>query len=101
MKLAVRWIRSFTTRPLDCGIQFHADQSLTQITRFWGTELGVDPDAIRLQRKSNSNQLRGRTWRSKHGVLTVRVNDTIFRSRLQGWIDPLQEQWLDSASRGA
>jgi transcriptional regulator with XRE-family HTH domain len=101
MKLAVRWMRQFSTRPLDCGIQFHADQDLAQLTEFWGRELGVDPDGIRLQRKSNSNQLRGRNWRSEHGVLTVRVNDTMFRSRLQGWIDSIKEQWLDSPDSGA
>jgi len=101
MKLAVKWIREFSPRPLDCGIQFHADQDLAEIVQFWGSELGVDPERIRLQRKSNSNQLRGRTWRSKHGVLTVRVNDTTFRSRLQGWIDSIKDQWLDSASSGA
>jgi hypothetical protein len=101
MKLAVHWIREFSTRPLDCGIQFHADQDLTEITAFWGRELGVAPTRIRLQRKSNSNQLRGRKWRSEHGVITVRVNDTIFRARLQGWIDSIKEQWLDSADIGA
>jgi len=101
MKLAVRWIRGFSTRPLDCWIQFHADQDLTEIRGFWGRELGVDPDGIRLQRKSNSNQLRSRNWRSKHGVLTVRVNDTMFRSRLQGWIDSIKDQWLDSPGSGA
>ena len=101
MKLAVRWIRQFSTRALDCAIQFHTDQDLAELVSFWGGELGVDPGQIKLQRKSNSNQLRGRTWRSKHGVLNVRVNDTVFRSRLQGWIDSIKNQWLDSAGSGA
>jgi AcrR family transcriptional regulator len=101
MKLAVTWIQRFTTHSLDCGIQFHADQNLDELVRFWGEELDIDPGRIKLQRKSNSNQLRGRTWRSKHGVLTVRVNDTFFRSRLQGWIDLIKDQWLDSPGSGA
>jgi hypothetical protein len=54
-----------------------------------------------LQRKSNSGQLGGRHWRSKHGVLTVYAGDTALRARLQGWIDCLQEQWLDSPVTGA
>jgi hypothetical protein len=29
-------------------------------------------------------------------VLTVRSADTILRTRLQGWIDRIQEAWLDS-----
>ena len=32
----------------------------------------------------------GRTWRSRHGVLT-RLGDTLFRARLQAWMDCLQE----------
>lgn len=37
---------------------------------FWAAHVGVEPEAIRLQRKSNSNQLNGRSWRSVHGVRT-------------------------------
>jgi hypothetical protein len=47
-----------------------------------------------MQRKSNSNQLKGRTWRSVHGVLRVRVCDTQLRAKLEGWMDRLRESWL-------
>jgi hypothetical protein len=50
-------------------------------------------------RKSNSNQLAGRTWRSEHGVLTVTTHDTYFRARLQAWVDLLRRRWLDSPLR--
>jgi hypothetical protein len=46
-----------------------------------------------MQRKSNSNQLAGRTWRSEHGVLAVNVYDTRLRARLGGWMDCLREAW--------
>jgi hypothetical protein len=62
--------------------------------RFWGAQLGIRPEEVRMQRKSNSNQLTGRTWRSVHGVLTVRVCDTLLRARLEGWMDRLRESWL-------
>jgi transcriptional regulator with XRE-family HTH domain len=55
--------------------------------------LGVEPSTIKLQRKSNSGQLKGRTWRSKHGVLQVRMGDTSFRARLQAWIDHVRAEW--------
>jgi hypothetical protein len=48
---------------------------------------------IKLLRKSNSNQLRGRQWRSRHGVLTVRAFDTLVRARLQAWMDRLRAEW--------
>jgi hypothetical protein len=61
---------------------------------FWARLLGTVPDAIAVQRKSNSNGLAGRTWRSRHGVLTVRTSDTLFRARLQGWMDRIRETWV-------
>jgi hypothetical protein len=52
-----------------------------------------DPDAIRVQRKSNSGQLTGRTWRCGLGVLTVRTCDTRFRARIEAWMDLLRASW--------
>lgn len=59
-----------------------------------------DPASISLQRKSNSNQLRKRTWRSVYGVLTVRGNDTYLHARLQGWMECQRKEWLDSVAAG-
>jgi len=50
-------------------------------------------DRIRLQRKSNSNQLTGRIWRCEHGVLQVAAYDTLLRARLQAWMDCLRASW--------
>jgi hypothetical protein len=99
--VCARWIRCFARNPVTFSIQYHADQDLREITEFWGAQLGVPPQTIRLQRKSNSGQLGGRNWRSRHGVLTVTADDTLFRARLQGWIDCLREQWLHSPVTGA
>jgi hypothetical protein len=99
--VCTRWIRRFARNPVSFSIQYHADQDLQDITQFWGAQVGVPPEAIRLQRKSNSGQLAGRTWRSRYGVLTVYAGDTLLRARLQGWMDCLQEQWLDSPDHGA
>ena len=75
------------------AIQFHADQDLAALRAFWARALGIVASEIRMQRKSNSNQLTGRTWRSEHGVLAVKVNDTLLRARLDGWMDSLRESW--------
>jgi hypothetical protein len=93
IRLATNWMRRLTDRPLGFSIQFHADQDLEELRAFWGRGLEIRPDAIRFQRKSNSGQLGGRNWRSRHGVLSVHVNDTYFRTRLQAWIDRLREEW--------
>ncbi|HEV2819125.1 MAG TPA: hypothetical protein VGW11_01320 [Solirubrobacteraceae bacterium] len=49
MSLADRWMRRLTTRTLAYSIQYHADQELDELRRFWGAALGVDGDSIRLQ----------------------------------------------------
>jgi hypothetical protein len=98
---AARWIQHFSDRPLDCSLQFHADQDPRKLAVFWSERLSVDPSRVRLQPKSNSSKLATRKWRCQYGVLSVGVNDTALRARLQGWIDSIKEQWLDSASFGA
>jgi hypothetical protein len=100
VRLAGRWIRALALNPVTYCLQYHADEDFEQLQRFWSAELAVAPTDIRFQRKSNSGGLIGRNWRSEHGVLTVRVGDTLLRARLQGWMDCLQDQWLDSPAPG-
>jgi hypothetical protein len=92
--LCNRWLRRLTSATPAYRVQYHADQDFEEIQRFWGAQLGVDPERVDLQRKTNSGQLAGRTWRSVHGVLTIHVGDTLLRARLQAWIDRLRDSWL-------
>ena len=92
--LCDRWIRRLPSAPVDYRVQYHADQDLDELQRFWGEQLNIAPERVAMQRKSNSGQLAGRTWRSVHGVLAIRVGDTLLRARLQTWIDRLRESWL-------
>ena len=98
--VATSWLRALTSKRLNYSVQYHADQDLNKLRSYWGGLLDIDGASIRLLRKSNSGQLRGRTWRSKHGVLTVGVGDTLLRARLQAWMDRIRDDWaLDSATR--
>ena len=101
MLLADHWIRRFARNPVWYSVQYRADQDLILLRRFWSDVLDIEPEEIRLQRKSNSNQLTGRMWRSRHGVLTIRTSDTYFRARLQAWIDLTMDEWLDCVDDGA
>jgi hypothetical protein len=99
--MATGWPRALSRKQLRFAIQDHADQDLDELRAFWGAILGIDGSTIRMQRKSNSGQLAGRTWRSAHGVLAVSVGDTLLRARLQAWIDRIRADWkLDSPSTG-
>jgi hypothetical protein len=96
--LAAGWLRVLSKKSLWCSVQYHADRNLDQVRAFWGDVLGVDGSTIKLQRKSNSGQMKFRTWRCAHGVLTVAVGDTLLRARLQAWIDRIRNGWsLDCA----
>ena len=97
--MATGWLRRLSGKKPSYSLQYHADQDLEELRRFWGGVLDVDGSVIRLQRKSNSGQLNGRSWRSAHGVLTVTVGDTLLRARLQAWNDCVRGDWgLDSAT---
>ena len=93
LQVAVKWLRRLTDRSLTFWIQYHADQDVEELRAFWSHALDIDPEDVRFERKSNSGQLRTRTWRCRNGVLTARVSDTYLRSRLQAWIDRLRSEW--------
>jgi hypothetical protein len=67
VEMATGWLRRLPSRRLCYAVQYHADQDLKRLRAFWGSRLEIDGSHIRLQRKSNSGQLRGRMWRSEHG----------------------------------
>ena len=95
VRLANHWIRRLSRRKVSYELQHHADQDPEELRRFWSTELECAPEEISIQRKSNSNGLTGRKWRSEHGVLQVRTNDTLLRAELQAWIDHVRWSWED------
>jgi hypothetical protein len=99
--LATRWLRALSRNKLDFSVQYHADQNLRELSEFWASLLEIDPSDVRMQRKTNSGRLGGRTWRCKYGVMSVRTCDTILRARLQAWMDCVQEEWVDSPANGA
>ena len=99
--LGEHWIRRFARNPVRFSLQYHADQDPAELVRFWSRLLHVEPESIRMQRKSNSNQLSGRQWRSRHGVLAVCSSDTYLRARLQAWMDRITEEWLHLPEFGA
>jgi predicted DNA-binding transcriptional regulator AlpA len=100
IKLVVHWIRRLTARKVSFQLAYHADQDIDALRAFWASQLGVQPTSITVSRKSNSNQLTGRRWRSRYGVLAVTTSDTYLRAKLEAWMAHLREQWLHSISSG-
>ena len=86
--LATAWIRRLTTRPAArSGSNTTPDQDPEKLVRILEREAARAAESFRVLRKSNSNQLTGRVWRSRYGVLSVTVSDTYLRARCRhGWI---------------
>jgi len=93
VKLGHYWIGLFAKRKRQYEMQYHADHDIDELKSYWGNLLGMSPELIKATRKSNSNQLSHRNFRSQHGLLTIRVTDTYFRSRLEAWMDTVKSQW--------
>lgn len=93
VRLGAIWIRRLAANPVVYSFQHHADQDPDVLRVYWAGVVDVDPEEIKFQRKSNSGQMAGRTWRSRHGVLQVRTPDTYLRCRIQAWMDCLRSEW--------
>lgn len=93
IRVADAWVKRMTRRAVTYHVQYHADQDVAELRRFWAGVVGAVPEEIRLLRKSNSNRLAKRDWRSAHGVLTVCTNHTLFRAHLQAWMDCIRKEW--------
>lgn len=96
--LADRWLRRLARAGVDYGLRCRSEEDLARVRRFWGSTLRVPPDVIHLDPDVAEADP---TWRERHGVLAVHCRDTLLRARLDGWMDRLREQWLDSAGSGA
>jgi transcriptional regulator with XRE-family HTH domain len=94
MTLAVDWLRRMVgDERIHFSLLYHADQDLRQVCAFWENHLDLSPGRIRVLRKSNSNQLAKRTWRSRYGVLSTTAYDTMLRSELEAWMDCVKAEW--------
>jgi len=93
MILAHDFLKLEANNKLYYSVQCHIDNDENEIKQFWANKLGISADLIRVARKSNSNHLSKRQWRSVNGVCTVGSSDTKLRSKMQAWIEYLKEQW--------
>lgn len=93
VKVAHYWLKRLATNKLYYSLQYHVDHDEDELKIFWATLLSTTPEQIKVIRKSNSNHLSGRQWRSIYGVMTVKVADTYLRARIQAWMDALKQEW--------
>ncbi len=120
MRLVSRWIRRLTDRVPFLSVHYESDpnqgQSPSEIRRFWSETIGADVRSIRVSATVAGDTLGatrvlpyeadysalGMTTREpgeirphlRHGALTVTVEDTLLRARLQAWMHRMRESWL-------
>ncbi|MBV9818903.1 MAG: hypothetical protein JOZ07_11210 [Solirubrobacterales bacterium] len=98
MVVAASWMRRLGECEPTLRVAHHRDQDQGALRAFWAEQLALVPAAVRFEPKTNSSELRSRTWRCPYGVAAVDLHHTEFRSRLQAWMDRVKDDWrLDSA----
>jgi transposase-like protein len=94
VRLAARWIRRLADQAPIFAIEYPADQDLNARRRFWSEIVGTEARAIQVQRGSERSRPAGRSPGSPHGALTVTVDDSLLRARLDAWMHRTRESWL-------
>jgi hypothetical protein len=93
MRLAHRWIWRLTDRSPAMSVHCSADQSFSELRRFWSDTVGEQTAAIRARSAGDGHQLHRWSPPPVHGVLTVTVDDSELRARLQAWMYRTRESW--------
>lgn len=94
MRLVNRWLWRLTDKSPFLSIRYQPDQSLNDLRRFWSETIGAEAQTIRVDRESADELPREPNRRSHYGLLTVVVDDTLLRARLQAWMQRTRESWL-------
>jgi hypothetical protein len=96
MRLVNRWLWRLTDKSPSLAVHCHPDQGVGELRRFWSETVGVDSAAIRARHAAQGELARrSHHWGPPplHGVLTITVDDTLLRARLQAWMRRMRESW--------
>jgi hypothetical protein len=93
MRFVNNIIQKYSNNKISYRLQMHIDQDEVTLKNHWAKALDISYNDIIVARKSNSNQLTGRNWASRYGILTIRTSDTYFRSKIQALIDFINNSW--------
>lgn len=94
MRLVSCWLRRLTDKAPFLSLRYGRGQSLKELRRFWSEATGTAPRAIRAIGSSEGVPGEQAVPGPSHGLLTIGVDDTLLRARLQGWMHRARESWL-------
>lgn len=93
VRMGHAFISKHTKGSIRYYLQYHVDQDPRKLMEFWSEQLSIEPDQIKVIRKSNSGNLKGRNWTSKYGVLSVEAGDTYLRCKVQALMDAFELEY--------
>jgi hypothetical protein len=93
IRLANRWMLRLSDRSPLLSVEYEPGQSLTELRRLWGAIVGVEARTIRVHGTVDRDGAELPVRRARHGVLTLTVDDTLLRARLQAWIGKTRVSW--------
>ena len=93
IRLVNRWMLRLSDMSPLLSLRYEPGQNLTELRRFWGGIVGVEARAIRVHDAADRAGAHEPERRSRHGVLTVTVEDAQLRARLQAWIYKTRASW--------
>ena len=85
-----KMLSRYSSRPVQYRLMC-SEEERDSLMGYWSDFLGIKKDEIKFQLKKKIGERR-----SEFGLMEVRTSDTFFRSRLQGWMDVMREQWAIS-----
>lgn len=94
MRLVSRWLHRLSDKAPLLWLRYSPGQSPKELRRFWGEATGAEPRAIRVRGTVEEELGEDSAPDLPHGRLTVAVDDTLLRARLQGWMHRARESWL-------
>jgi hypothetical protein len=93
IRLVNRWMLRLSDRSPLLSIRYGPGQSLTELRRFWGGVVGAEARTIRVHDVADRVDLHTPSCCPPYGVLTVAVDDTLLRARLQAWMLKTRDCW--------
>jgi hypothetical protein len=93
IRLVNRWMLRLSDRSPLLSVEYEPGQSLTELRRFWGAVVGAEARTIHAHGAVDRAGAELPVRRARHGALTLALDDTLLRARLQAWIGKTRDSW--------
>jgi hypothetical protein len=93
IRLAHRWIGLLSDVSPSLTVRYTREPSREELRRFWSEVVRERLESIRARRAFAEDRQEDWGVRPLNGVLTISVDDSALRARLQAWMRLTRESW--------